>query len=41
MDHEWLHDIVQGWYMYDNVNQGIDDIFPFQRFFIIFQEVSS
>ncbi len=26
-------------YMYGNANQGMDDIFPFQIFFVIFKEL--
>jgi hypothetical protein len=32
---------MQGKYMYGNSYQGMDDIFPLQRFFVIFQEVNS
>ncbi len=41
MDQGWLNQIVQGKYMYGNANQGMDDIFPLQKFFVIFQEVDS
>jgi hypothetical protein len=26
--------------MYDNANQGMDDIFPFQKQIVIFQKIS-